>query len=135
MAMTDEQKIQLIRLRIGDVPGSPLYPLFTDEEYQLFLDASGGDVDKATTMAAISAAFQVSTISSREVIDDLQLENQIAANYLKALQYLIDNPVVQIPSGLMPWTATTACDRIALMDVDSLECGIHKRKGCCSSGG
>lgn len=130
MAMSDEDKIKLIRLRIGDVPGSPFYPLFTDEEYQLMLDAVGGDVDKATIMAAISGAFQVSGISSREMIDDLQIENQIASNYMKALQFLVNNPVVRIPSGLMPWVAPDNSGACALREVSNLSCpDCHKPTG------
>lgn len=134
MAMTDEEKIAFIKLRIGDVPTNPLYPIFTDDEYQLMLDACGGDVDKATRMAAIGAAMQVSTISTREQIDDLVIENDLAANYMKALDYLIKNPVTVIPAGLMPWIATSDCDRVEIMDVGALSCGHPRskhRKTCC----
>jgi hypothetical protein len=120
--MDDAQKIAFIKLRIGDLPSNPLYPMFTDDEYQMALDAVNGDVDKAVQIMAISASMLVSSINTREEIDDLIIENNFSTNYMKALDYLIKSPIAKIPPNLMPWTATTDCDRIKLLDVADLSC-------------
>ncbi|MOA06685.1 hypothetical protein D3C78_1263390 [compost metagenome] len=120
--MDDDQKVAFIKLRIGDTPANPLYPMFTDEEYILALQAANGNVDTAVSIMAISASILVGSVSTREVIDDLTIENQFAPNYMKALNYLISNPVAKIPPNLMPWTATKDCDRVKLMDVADLSC-------------
>lgn len=101
--MTDDEKIALIALLIGDIQGSPYYPLFSQEQYKQFLLMAKGNVDKAVVSAAISASFVVSTESTREAIGDLSISSSTGTNYLKALQFLITNSNKQIPSGLMPW--------------------------------
>lgn len=130
--MTNEEKIAFIKLRIGDVPSNPLYPMFTEQDYELVLLAVGGNVDMAVRTMAISAVFLVGQINSREEIDDFIIENQFAENYLKALQYLINDPIAMIPSGLMPWVATKDCDRVQLLDVADLSCkgSLPDRCGC-----
>lgn len=42
--MSEEEKIALVRLLIGDTVSSPFYPLFTDEQIAQLLVQSGGDV-------------------------------------------------------------------------------------------
>lgn len=120
--MTDEQKKAFIALRIGDVASNEFYPLFTQDEYQMFLDNTGGDIDKAVMMAAISASMLVSSMSTREQIFDVVIENDYSRNYLRALEMLIKNPVVKLPSGLMPWSASDGCDKIQLLKLDF--CGV-----------
>lgn len=131
-AMTDEEKIALIRLRIADVPSSPLYPLFTDAEYLSMLNSVNGNVDRATVMAAISAAMQVSSISSREVIDDLSIQNDIASNYLKALDYLIKYPTTSPPANLIPWSVFDGMHhcKSLLEKAANLNCKHHGRSCC-----
>lgn len=38
--MTDDDKISIIALMIGDIPGGPYYPLFTEDQYRQFLAAA-----------------------------------------------------------------------------------------------
>lgn len=121
--MTTEEKIAFIKLRIGDMPTNPLYPMFADADYNMALSAVGGNVDKAVRIMAISATMSVSSMSTREEIDDLVIENNFAANYLKAMDYLINDPIAKIPDNLMPWVATTDTDRIKLLDVADLTQG------------
>lgn len=101
--MTDEEKIATIALMLGDIEGSPYYPLFTEEQYRKFLSMGKGSVNAAVVSAAISASFIVSSESTREVIGDLSISRSTGTNYLKALDYLIKNTNKQIPAGLMPW--------------------------------
>lgn len=105
MAATTEEKIAFIKLRIGDVTTNPIYPMFTDDEYTMVLNTVSGDVDKATRIMAISATMIIGSINTREVIGDLTIENSFAPNYLKAMDYLINDPVARIPPNLMPWVA------------------------------
>lgn len=103
MALTDIEKVRLL---IGDVPTSPFYQLFTDEEIQEFLDLNGGNVLQAARMAAIAASMQLAGYSTRERTGDIEVWNSLSTQYLKALQNLIDTPTAYtLPNGLMPYAA------------------------------
>lgn len=131
--MTDEEKIAFIKIRIGDVPSNPMYPMFADADYQLVLSAVKGDINKSTVMMGISAAMQASTWNSREVIDDFQVQNEFATTYLKALDYLIKNPASALPDGLAPVLMDANRRPMKLMHVSDLPyCGHgkHKHHGC-----
>lgn len=111
--MTDEEKIELMRILIGDVATSPFYPLFQDEELEKLLSFSGGDVYKAARMAAISASMQLSGWNTRERVGDLEWANQLSTNYIKALEMFIKNPDVAIPSGIVPWYGSkNSCSKL-----------------------
>ena len=124
---TPEEKIAFIKLRIGDVPTNPLYPMFTDDEYLMVLNTVNGDVDKATRIMAISATMIIGSLNTREVIGDLTIENTFAPNYLKAMDYLINDPVARIPAGLMPWVAGVDAAPTKLQQSTDLSC-----KGQCN---
>jgi hypothetical protein len=128
------EDILTVRLLIGDVEGSPFYPLFDDEEIQRFLTLSNNNVFAAARMAAISASFQLAGWSTRERTGDIEVWNSISSNYLKALDYFIKNPGMLIPSGLMPWSANRGCPSklltIQVCDDDDKCC----TSGCDSSG-
>ena len=126
MALTPIQQVNLL---IGNVPANPLYPIYTDEEIQEFLDLNNQDVYKAARMAAISAAFIISSYNTREITGDIQVYNEYASRYLDALKYFIENPDTIIPSGLFPWSANTSpCNK--LMDIEV--CDGDNCKDVCS---
>lgn len=132
--MTDEEKISLIALMIGDIPGGPYYPMFTPEQYLQFLTASKGNVNRAAVMAAISAGYIVASESSREVIGELSISSSSASNYLKLLDYLIDTAGKIPPEALMPWFAgADTCDRNKLLEFSRCDkLGLFpKFGGCC----
>lgn len=115
--MTDDEKISLIALMIGDIVGGPYYPMFTPEQYKQFLAASKGNVNRAAVMAAISAGYVVASESSREVIGELQISSSSASNYLKLLDYLIATAGKVPPDALMPWFAgADSCERNKLLE-------------------
>ena len=117
--MTDEEKISLLALMLGDIPGGPYYPMFTEDQYRQFLSLGKGDVNKAVVYAAISASFFVSGESSREQIGELSLSNSTSSNYLKLLDYVISTSGKVPPPGLMPWFAgADKCDRNKLLDYE-----------------
>lgn len=101
----DQNKIDLVRLLIGDVPSSPFYQLFTDEQIEMLLVQTNGDVMKAARYAAISASFQLAGAATRERTGDIEVWNQLSTSYLAALKYLTDASTGEIPSGMMPWAA------------------------------
>lgn len=103
--MTDEEKIAIIALMIGDVPGGPYFPMFTEDQYRQFLKMAKGDVNRATVFAAMSAAFQLSGESSREVIGELSISSTTSASYTKLLDYLISEVGKVPPASMMPWFA------------------------------
>ncbi len=115
--MTDEEKISLLALMLGDIPGGPYYPMFTTEQYTQFLRAASGNVNQAAVYGAISASFFVSGESTREAIGDLQISSSSGANYLKTLDYLIKTVGKVPPSNLMPWVAgLDSCEKNKLLD-------------------
>lgn len=114
--MTDEEKIAIIALMLGDIPGGPYYPMFTEDQYKQFLKLARGDVNMATMYAAISAAYIVSSESSREVIGELSISNSSGNSYLKLLDYLKSTLGKVPPIGLMPWFAgADECDKNKLL--------------------
>ena len=95
--------ILAVRLLIGDVEGSPFYQLFDDTEIQFFLDQNNGNIQLAARMAAIAASFQLAGWNTRERVGDEEIWNSLSTQYLKALQNVIDNPIINLPNGMMPW--------------------------------
>jgi len=114
MALTP---VEQVRLLIGDVPSSPFYQLFADEELQAFLDMTNQDVFAAARLAAISASFQLAGWSTRERTGDIEVWSSLSTQYLKALDYLIKNPDIAIPAGLFPWSANTCGSKLMNIEV------------------
>lgn len=138
MALTP---IEQVRLLIGDVPSSPFYQLFTDEEIQQFLDMNNGNVYAAARLAAISASFQLSGWSTRERTGDIEVWSSLSTQYLKSLDYFINNPGTLIPAGLFPWSASMgSCSpllNIEVCDGDACKSNCNDGCGCsdcCSDG-
>ena len=102
---TDEEKVALLALMLGDVPGSAFYPLFTEEQYLQFLKLTKGNVNQAAVYAAISAAGQFAGESSREVIGELSISSSTSSNFFKLLDYIIQTNGKVPPDSLMPWFA------------------------------
>lgn len=139
MALTP---VEQVRLLIGDVPSSPFYQLFTDEEIQFFLDQNNGNVLLAARMAAISASFQLAGWSTREHTGDIEVWSSLSTQYLAALKNLIDNPVVNLPNGMMPWAGgiswADVCAnnhnpdnvRPKLTQIKTCDCDDKRRCGC-----
>lgn len=100
MALTPVEQVNLL---IGNIPANPFYPIFSNEEIQQFLDLNNQSVPLAARMAAIAASFTIAGYSTRERTGDLEVWNNYASNYLKALENLISNPIDSIPNGMMPW--------------------------------
>lgn len=115
--MTDEEKISLLALMIGDIEGGPYYPMFTQEQYAKFLKVGKGNVNRAAVYVAISAGYFVSSDNSREIIGELSISNSAGASYLKLLDYLVSNSGKIPPDNLMPWFAgADEFDRNKLLD-------------------
>lgn len=129
MALTP---VQQVRLLIGDVPTSPFYQLFSDEEIQGFLDLTNQNIFAAARLAAISASFQLAGWSTRERTGDIEVWSSLSTQYLKALDYLITNPGTLIPDGLMPWSASTnTCSKLMNIEVcDGDNC--REAQACCT---
>lgn len=129
MALTP---VETVRLLIGDVPSSPFYQLFTDEEIQQFLDLNNQNVFAAARMAAISASFQLAGWSTRERTGDLEVWSSLSTQYLKALDYLINNPSTLIPDGLFPWSANSCSSK--LMSIEVCDGDACREAECCEVG-
>lgn len=105
LVITDEM-IAYVRLRIADIPSSPFYPLFTDEEIKSFIRMANGNLRRATINAAMSAAFMLSAWNTREVVGAEQIWNDIGKNYLNVLDRLTnESSINNIDDGLVPYAA------------------------------
>ena len=138
MALTP---IETVRLLIGDVEGSPFFPMFDDEDIQQFLDMNNGNVYAAARLAAISASFQLAGYNTRERVGDEEIWSSLSTQYMKALDYFINNPGTLIPAGLFPWSASTgSCSplmNIKVCDGDSCKSSCNDGcacSDCCSDG-
>jgi hypothetical protein len=134
--MTDDEKIALIALILGDIEGGPYYPMFTESQYRQFLSAAKGNVDRATVLAAISAGYMVAAEGSREVIGELSISSSSSSNYLKLLDYLVKTSGGRPPDNLMPWFAGADLpDKNKLLDYERCDpCTIvtfTNESGCC----
>lgn len=104
---TLEQDVEYVRLLIGDTETSPFYPVFSDDEYEMAIKRNNRDLRTAAISLAISASFQLSSWNTRERTGSIEVWSSLGTNYLKALQFFVDNEGKRIPSGLMPWLAGT----------------------------
>jgi hypothetical protein len=100
MALT---QIEIIRMLVGDTVSSPFYPVLSDEQYQALIDLYGPSTQNVAKWAAASIALTIAGYNIRERVGDEEIWNNYASNYLKALQAIIDNPIISIPNGMMPW--------------------------------
>lgn len=100
-----EDDILYVRMLIGDTETSPFYPLFTDEEYEMLIERYKGDLKAVAISLAISASFKLAGWNTRERTGSIEVWNNLGANYLKALQYFIDNQGKELPKGILPWLA------------------------------
>lgn len=115
MSLTDLEKQALVALLIGDIEGTPFYPLLTPEQYQMILDTVSGSVQDAVKTAAITVSMIVAGYSTREQIGDFVIVNDYAQTYLKSLEFLMKNPANRLPANLMPWSASTGECQIQLL--------------------
>lgn len=130
--MTEEEKISLLALMIGDIPGGPYYPMFTEDQYRQFLVLGRGNVGSSAVYAAMSASFFVSGETTREVIGELQVSSSTSGNYLKLLDYLIATTGKVPPETLMPWFAgMDEPDRNKLLDFKLCDSGFSPWQRCC----
>ena len=88
---TLEQDIEYVRMLIGDTETSPFYPVFSDEEYKMAILRADGDLRATAISLAISASFQLSSWNTRERTGSIEVWSSLSTNYLKALQFFVDN--------------------------------------------
>lgn len=139
MALTPVEQVNLL---IGNSVANPFYPIFSNEEIQQFLDLNNQSVPLAARMAAIAASFTIAGYNTREQTGDILVWNDYAKNYLAALKNLIDNPIVNLPNGMMPWAGgiswADVCAnnsnpdnvRPKLTQIKTCDCDDHCGCGC-----
>ncbi|MNY17879.1 hypothetical protein D3C86_1512260 [compost metagenome] len=111
MALTLEQQVRLL---YGDTTTSPFYPLLTSDEVLWFLEQNSNNVQNAARQAAIAASFQLAGWSTRERTGNIEVWNNLANSYMKALDNFISQKVTTLPSGLLPY-----CAGISWSDVEA----------------
>lgn len=110
---TPEQqaKIDLVRLLVGDTPGSIFYPIMTDDEYYLILEFYNWDVMKAARRIAISISLKLSQTSTRERTGDIEVWNSAATEYAKALDAFLNDPI-NLPDRIKPFVGGISKEQI-----------------------
>lgn len=110
--ITDEM-IYYLRLRIMDIPSSPFYQLFTDDDLKLIIKSTGYNMRKSIINAAMSAAMVLSAWNTREISGQEQIWNDLGKNYLKVLDKLTnDSLTMNIDGGIVPYAAGVSWEDI-----------------------
>ena len=94
MALTP---IEEVRLLVGDF-GDP--QILSDEEIQYFLDKYDGNVTRAALDAARSILFYLARWPTRERAGDIEVWNDWANAYRKALEAFINDPNFNVPNAI-----------------------------------
>lgn len=105
MALSD---VQYVRILYGDVPRNPFYGsggILSDEEIEELLVRSNSDVYEAAKIAAMSAAFILSTFNTKEMFGDVESWNEAARQYRGVLESFIKESKFRVPTGIVPWCA------------------------------
>lgn len=108
MAFTPEEqeKIELVRILVGDVPSSIFYPVLTDEEIGKLLALENWDVLRASRRVAISIAFSLTSFPYRERTDSIEVWNNASLEYRKVLEEFIkESGQINLPANLKPYAA------------------------------
>ncbi len=130
MALSD---VQYVRILYGDVPRNPFYGtsgILSDEEIGELLSRNNGDVYEAAKIAAMSAAFIMSTFNTKEMFGDVEAWNEASKHYRGTLDTFLKESKFRVPTGLVPWcagisvselvTSLTDCDNPKVVDVEML---------------
>lgn len=98
-----EAKIALLRIMLGDTPGSIFFPILTDEEYYVLLEANNWDIKKAARAAGFSILFYLTQVNYRERTGDIEVWNNASIEYRKALEDFLSDIGSNLPQDLRPW--------------------------------
>ena len=101
-----EQKMNLIRVLVGDTEGSMFYPILTDAQYYDLLQFEKWDVYRAARRAGISISLHLAQETYRERTGDIEVWNNASIEYRKALSDFLDNKgVTNLPSLIRPYAS------------------------------
>ena len=120
--------IEQARLYIYDLPANEqFYPLFTDEEWQFFLDQANDDPLKAARSAAKSSFFKFATLNSKEKYGDVEAWNNAYQSYKDAVYTFANDTSLfgLVPNGAMPYAAGVSVSDLeaSRADVDNPRVG------------
>lgn len=100
------EMVTLVRILVGDTPGSIFYPIMSDEDITAILKFENWNVLRAARRVAISIAFQLTSTSTRERSGDIEVWNSSAMEYQRVLnQFLDESNGANLPSDLIPYAA------------------------------
>lgn len=126
MEYTEEQlqKINLVRLLIGDVPQSIFYPVLSDDEIASLLVIENWDVMRAARRAAVTVAFVMTTTPYRERTGEIESWNNASLEYRKVLEMFLDESgSAKLPPNLKPYAAG-----ISVADVEAANCNPDRNR-------
>ena len=90
-------QIEAVRLAVGDF-GEPT--ILTDSDYQYFLDKYDGSERRAALDAARAIMFYLARWPTKERTADVEVWNEWANAYRRALESFINNPEFNVPSAM-----------------------------------
>lgn len=101
--MATPEDIATVRMIVGDVVSNPLYPILADADYDYLLGTTNQDVWQAAIKAAIIISMRIASFPTRERTGDIEVWNEYAKTYLKALDNIINTPVTLLPNLVVPY--------------------------------
>lgn len=118
------EKVMMVRMLIGDSPGSIFYPILSDEEIVMYLKLENWDVMRAARRAATTVAFMLTMVSYRERTGELEVWNNASLEYRKVLEMFLDESgSAKLPPNLKPYAAG-----ISIADVDAANCNPDRNR-------
>ena len=129
-----EAKIALLRILLGDTEHSVFYPILTDEEYYVLLEANNWDVNKAKRQAGFSILFYLTQVNYRERTGDLEVWNNASIEYRKALNDLLDDTKNNLPTDIRPYAGGISAKEVCglIHDPDYLRHPLSQITHCSS---
>lgn len=101
-----EENVKLVRMLVGDTEGCMFYPMMEDEDILTFLKFEKWNVLRAAKRTAISIAFMLASVPTRERTYDSEVWNEHAKTYKSILdKFLDDTHSLNIPNDVIPYAA------------------------------
>lgn len=117
--------VQEVRLLVGDLSND--FQILPDESYDYFLEKRNGNVNRAAIDAARCILFELTKIPTRERTGQIEVWNEWANAYRRALELFIKNPDLSL-STIVPYAGGISKSDMKSndMDNDNVRPGVYK---------
>ena len=130
--MDIEEKLDYVKVRIGDVPSSLFHGSISDADYIRIIENSGGNLERAVVACATSMFIIVASYSTATVIDGFTVKNDAVTGYRRALEFITKNPLHRVPENMIPWVAgrDDKPTKLSSLDLDCSDSCTKFSRGC-----